>query len=47
LGIPTVEDKVVQMGVKKILEAIFEVDFLDGVSYFEFRLMPNDSGFPS
>jgi group II intron reverse transcriptase/maturase len=33
LGIPTVEDKVVQMGVKKILEAIFEVDFLDGVSY--------------
>jgi RNA-directed DNA polymerase len=32
LGIPTIEDKVVQMGIKKILEAIFEVDFLD-VSY--------------
>ena len=32
LGIPTVEDKIVQMGIKKILEAIFEVDFSD-VSY--------------
>ncbi|TDX11153.1 reverse transcriptase (RNA-dependent DNA polymerase) [Petrotoga sibirica] len=32
LGIPTVEDKLVQMALKKILEAIFEVDFLD-VSY--------------
>jgi RNA-directed DNA polymerase len=32
LGIPTVEDKVVQMACKKILEAIFEVDFLP-VSY--------------
>ncbi len=32
LGIPTVEDKIVQMACKKILEAIFEVDFLD-VSY--------------
>lgn len=32
LGIPAVEDKVVQMAVKKILEAIFEVDFVD-VSY--------------
>jgi len=29
LGIPAVEDKIVQMGIKKILEAIFEVDFLD------------------
>lgn len=29
LGIPAVEDKLVQMGLKKILEAIFEVDFLD------------------
>jgi retron-type reverse transcriptase len=27
-----VEDKIVQMGIKKILEAIFEVDFRD-VSY--------------
>jgi len=32
IGIPTVEDKIVQMGIKKILEAIFEVDFCD-VSY--------------
>lgn len=32
LGIPSVEDKIVQMGIKRILEAIFEVDFLD-VSY--------------
>ena len=32
LGIPAVEDKVVQMACKKILEAIFEVDFL-GLSY--------------
>jgi group II intron reverse transcriptase/maturase len=32
LGVPAVEDKIVQMGLKKILEAIFEVDFL-GVSY--------------
>ena len=29
LGIPAVEDKIVQMGLKKILEAIFEADFLD------------------
>lgn len=32
LGVPAVEEKIVQMGLKKILEAIFEVDFLD-VSY--------------
>lgn len=29
LGIPSVEDKVVQMGITRILEAIYEVDFLD------------------
>jgi group II intron reverse transcriptase/maturase len=29
LGIPSVEDKMVQMCIKKILDAIFEVDFLD------------------
>jgi len=29
LGIPAVEDKIVQMGLKKILEAIYEADFLD------------------
>lgn len=32
LGIPTVEDKIVQQGIKKILEAIYEVDFIE-VSY--------------
>jgi len=32
LGIPTVEDKIVGMGIKKILDEIFEVDFMD-VSY--------------
>ena len=32
LGIPAVEDKIVQMGIAKILQAIFEVDFLE-VSY--------------
>ena len=29
LGIPAVEDKIVQMALKKILEAIFEQDFID------------------
>lgn len=29
LGIPAVEDKVVQMGMARILEAVFEGDFLD------------------
>jgi hypothetical protein len=32
LGIPSIEDKIVQMGIKNILEAIYEQDFLD-VSY--------------
>jgi group II intron reverse transcriptase/maturase len=32
LGIPSLEDKIVQLGVKKLLEAIYEQDFLD-VSY--------------
>lgn len=32
LGLPVIEDKVVQMGMTRILEAIFEVDFLE-VSY--------------
>ncbi|MEA1964539.1 MAG: group II intron reverse transcriptase/maturase [Candidatus Aerophobetes bacterium] len=39
LGIPAVEDKIVQMGIKKILEAIFEVDFLD----VSFGFRPNCS----
>jgi RNA-directed DNA polymerase len=29
LGMPTVEDKVAQMGIKRILEVIFEADFLE------------------
>lgn len=29
VGIPTVEDKIVQMALKKIVEPIFEGDFLD------------------
>src|SRR3990167_8253845 len=29
LGIPTVEDKLIQLMLKKLLEAIFETDFLD------------------
>jgi group II intron reverse transcriptase/maturase len=37
LGIPTVEDKIVQMAVKKILEAIYEVDF----SEVSFGFRPN------
>ncbi len=28
-GIPAVEDKIVQMALKKIFEAIFEQDFMD------------------
>jgi len=32
LGVPAVEDKIVQMGLAKILSSIFEVDFSD-VSY--------------
>ena len=32
LGLPAVEDKLVQMACKRILEAIYEVDFLD-ISY--------------
>lgn len=28
-GIPSVEDKIIQMGIKRILEAIWEVDFVD------------------
>lgn len=39
LGIPTIEDKIVQMAVKKILEAIFENDFLD----ISFGFRPNRS----
>lgn len=39
LGIPAVEDKIVQMGIKKILEAIFEPDFID----VSFGFRPNKS----
>ena len=40
LGIPTVEDKVVQMMLKKLLEAIFEADFEE----FSYGFRPNRSG---
>jgi RNA-directed DNA polymerase len=33
LGIPTTKDKVVQMGIARILEAIFEADFVEGISF--------------
>jgi group II intron reverse transcriptase/maturase len=39
LGVPAVEDKIVQMGIKRILEAIFEVDFID----VSFGFRPNRS----
>ena len=39
LGIPTVEDKLVQMGISKILEAIYEVDFED----FSYGFRPGKS----
>ena len=35
LGIPVVEDKIVQMGIKEILEAIYEADFVE--SSYGFR----------
>ena len=34
LGISSVEDKIVQLGIKRILESIFEVDFCDSVHGF-------------
>lgn len=39
LGIPSVEDKVVQSGIARILEAIYEVDFLD----FSYGFRPHRS----
>lgn len=39
LGIPAVEDRIVQLGVSKILGAIFEADFLEG----SFGFRPNRS----
>ena len=30
LGLPALEDKIVQKGISRVLEAIYEVDFLDG-----------------
>ena len=39
LGIPSIEDKVVQNGVARILEAIYEVDFLD----FSYGFRPHRS----
>ena len=39
LGIPSVEDKVVQIGIARILNAIYEIDFLD----FSYGFRPNRS----
>ncbi len=39
IGIATVEDKIVEMGIKKIVEAIFEVDFME----VSFGFRPNRS----
>lgn len=39
LGIPAVEDKIVQRGIARILEAIYEVDFLD----FSYGFRPHRS----
>jgi hypothetical protein len=43
LGIPSVEDKIVQMGIKKILEAIFEVDFVEESFGFRPNCSPHDA----
>ena len=39
LGIPSVEDKIVQTGIARILEAVYENDFLD----FSYGFRPNKS----
>ena len=39
LGIPAVEDKIVQRGIARVLEAIYEVDFLD----FSYGFRPHRS----
>ena len=43
LGIPAVEDKIVQMAIKKILEAIFEQDFIDTSYGFRPNLSCHDA----
>ncbi len=43
LGIPAIEDKIVQMAVKKILEAIFEQDFIDSSYGFRPNLSCHDA----
>ncbi len=43
LGIPAVEDKIVQMAIKKILEAIFEQDFIDSSYGFRPNLSCHDA----
>ena len=43
LGIPAIADKIVQIGIKKILESIYEQDFID-VSYgFRPKRSPHDA----
>lgn len=39
LGIPSIEDKIVQIGIARILEAVYENDFLD----FSYGFRPNRS----
>lgn len=43
LGIPSIEDKVVQMGIKKILETIYEPVFLDSSYGFRLGLSAHDA----
>lgn len=43
LGIPSIEDKVVQMGIKKILETIYEPVFLDSPYGFRPGLSAHDA----
>lgn len=43
LGIPSIEDKLLQMAVKQILQAIYEVDFLDCSFGYRPKLGPLDA----
>ncbi len=43
LGIPVIEDKMLQLGVAKILSAIYEQDFLEGSYGFREGLGPRDA----
>lgn len=43
LGIPVIEDKMLQLGVAKVLSAIYEQDFLEGSYGFREGLGPRDA----